>query len=162
VPDSLTAEQGVHVLGSQGQLWTEFMPNTQQMEYMAYPRALALSEVLWTPKAQRNWDSFRRRLLPQILALDAQGVKNRYPDVHGLERDRVVSGDTLALELTTAVPESEIHYTLDGTEPTRRSPRYTAPLKLALTTDGVQVTAKAFLDDRRVSPTRAATFRRAP
>jgi hexosaminidase len=160
IPDSLTAEQGKHVLGSQAQLWTEFMPNTGQMEYMAYPRVLALSEVLWTPKAQRNWDSFRGRLLPQILALDELGVRNRYPDVHGLERDRTVESDTLTITLTTAIPLSEIRYTLDGTEPTRQSALYTAPLKITPTPQGVQVTAKAFLCDRRASPVRAATFRR--
>jgi hexosaminidase len=162
IPDSLTAEQGKHVLGSQGQLWTEFMPTTEQMEYMAYPRVLALSEVVWTPKALRSWDSFRSRLLPQVLALDELGVRNRYPDVHGLERDRAVASDTLTLELSTTIPQSEIRYTLDGTEPTRQSAQYTAPLKLALTPQGVQVTAKAFLGDRRASPARAATFRRAP
>jgi hexosaminidase len=71
-----------------------------------------------------------------------------------------VASDTLTLELSTAVPQSEIRYTLDGTEPTRQSPLYTAPLKLTLNPQGVQVTAKAFLGDRRASPARAATFRR--
>ena len=162
IPDSLTAEQGKHVLGSQAQLWTEFMPTTEQMEYMAYPRVFALSEVVWTPKAQRSWDGFRGRMLPQILALDELGVRNRYPDVHGLERDRVVASDSLLVELTTAIPQSEIRFTLDGTEPTRQSTLYTGPFKLALTPQGVQVTAKAFLGDRRASAARAATFRRSP
>ena len=95
-------------------------------------------------------------------ALDELGVRNRYPDVHGLERDSTVASDTLKLTLTTAIPQSEIRYTLDGTEPTRQSTLYTAPFKIVLTPQGVQVTAKAFLGDRRASPTRAATFRRSP
>jgi hexosaminidase len=124
--DSLTAEQQKHILGAQAQHWSEYIATPQQMEYMAYPRVLAMSEVLWTPQASRSWDAFRHRLLPSILALDALGVRNRYPDVHGLERGRTV-GDTLTLELTTAIPQSEIRYTLDGSDPSRQSTLYTAP-----------------------------------
>jgi hexosaminidase len=162
IPDSLTAEQGRHVLGSQGQLWTEYMPTTRQMEYMAYPRALALAEVVWSPKSARNWESFRRRLLPRLLGLDRLGVNYRFPGVDGgLEKNRVVAGDTLTLELRTPIPQAEIHYTLDGSEPTMASPRYAGPLRLALPADGVSVIARAFLDERHASPPRAATFRRA-
>jgi hexosaminidase len=160
VPDSLTAEEGKHVLGSQAQMWAEYMPTNEQREYMAFPRMLALSEVVWTPRQLRSWDSFRGRLLPQILALDAMGVRNRFPSVSGLERDRTGAGDTLTLQLRTALPESEIRYTLDGSEPTRRSTLYSAPVKVPLTAEGVKVTARAFLGDRRSSPIRQATFKR--
>jgi hexosaminidase len=157
--DSLTPEQQKHVIGAQAQHWSEYIATTQQMEYMAYPRALALAEVVWTPKESRDWEGFRHRLLPSILALDALGVRNRYPDVHGLERGRTV-GDTLSLELTTAVPQSEIRYTLDGTDPSRQSMLYSAPLTLPLQADSILVTARAFLGDRRVSPARQATFKK--
>ena len=157
--DSLTPEQQKHIIGAQAQHWSEYIATPQQMEYMAYPRVLALSEVVWSPKASRDWESFRRRLLPSILALDAIGVRNRYPDVHGLERGRTV-GDTLALELTTAIPQSEIRYTLDGSDPSRQSMLYTAPLKVPLQADSILVTARAFLGDRRMSPARQATFKR--
>ncbi|MEO8563928.1 MAG: family 20 glycosylhydrolase [bacterium] len=158
--DSLTADQARHILGAQAQHWTEFMASTQQVEYMAYPRALAMAEVLWTPKALRDWEGFRRRLLPSILALDALGVRNRFPDVHGLERSRTVTGDTLLLDLRTAIPEAEIRYTIDGRDPSRASTLYTGPVRLAFPADSVQVIARAFLGDRRVSPARAAIFRR--
>jgi len=157
--DSLTPEQAKHVIGAQAQHWSEYIATPQQMEYIAYPRALAMSEVLWTPQATRNWDSFRQRLLPSVLALDALGVRNRYPDVHGLERGRTV-GDTLSLELSTAIPQSEIRYTLDGSDPSRQSLLYTAPLKVPLQSDSLLVTARAFLGDRRMSPARQATFKK--
>ena len=51
-----------HVLGVQGQLWTEYMPNPKAVEYMAFPRASALSEVAWSPAAGRSFDEFRTRL----------------------------------------------------------------------------------------------------
>jgi hexosaminidase len=162
IPDSLTAEQGRHVLGTQAQLWTEYMPTTRDMEYMAFPRALALAEVAWSPKSARSWDSFGRRLLPRLLALDRLGVNYRFPGVEeGLEKNQVVAGDTLTLVLHSPIPEAEIRYTLDGSEPTMTSTKYTGPLHLAIPTDGVSVIARAFVDERHASPSRAATFRRA-
>jgi hexosaminidase len=161
IPDSLTAEQGKHILGAQAQHWREFMPTNEQVEYMAFPRALAMSEVLWSPKEARNWDSFRSRLLPSILALDAMGVRNRFPSVDGLERNRTVAGDTIALELKTAIPGAEIRYTLGGRDPSRESTLYTAPVRIPMTADSVQVMARAFLGNR-YSPVRAAWFKRQP
>ena len=161
VPDSLTAEQARHVIGTQGQLWTEYMYNTAQVEYMAYPRALALAEVAWSPKTARDFESFRKRLLPRLLGLDRLGVNYRFPSAdNGLERNRTVAGDTVVVELRSAVPEAEIRYTLDGSEPTAASAQYTAPLRIALPADGVSVLARTFYGTH-VGAVRAATFRRA-
>ena len=161
VPDSLTAEQGRHILGAQAQLWTEYMPTTSQVEYMAYPRALALAEVVWSPRRAKDWESFRQRLLPRLLGLDRLNVNYRFPGVDmGLERNRVVEGDSVVVDLRSAVPEAEIRYTLDGSHPTASSPRYTAPLRIRIPADGVSVLARAFFG-AHVSPVRAATFRRA-
>lgn len=62
IPASLSAEQAKHVLGAQGNVWTEYMKNPSKVEYMIFPRLMALSEVLWTPKEKRNWKDFERRL----------------------------------------------------------------------------------------------------
>jgi len=161
VPDSLTAEQGKHVIGTQGQLWTEYMYNTGQVEYMAYPRALALAEVAWSAKSGRDFESFRRRLLPRLLGLDRLGVNYRFPSAdNGLERNRVVTGDSVVVEIRSALPEAEIRYTLDGSEPSATSARYTAPLRIAVPADGVSVLARTFFGTH-VGAIRAATFRRA-
>jgi hexosaminidase len=160
VPDSLTPEQARHVIGTQGQLWSEYMYNTGQVEYMAYPRALALAEVAWSPKSARDFESFRRRLLPRLLGLDRLGVNYRFPSAdNGLERNRVVTGDSVVVELRSALPEAEIRYTLDGTEPSATSARYTAPLRIAVPADGVSVLARTFYGTH-VGAVRAATFRR--
>jgi hexosaminidase len=47
IPKSLTAAEATHVLGGQANLWTEYIPDMKQLEYMVYPRALALSQALW-------------------------------------------------------------------------------------------------------------------
>jgi len=77
VPAGLTAEEAAHVLGSQGQLWTEYMPNYRQVEYMAFPRACALSEVLWSPKTSRDYDNFLDRLIIHLRRLNALDVNYR-------------------------------------------------------------------------------------
>ena len=66
-----------HVLGAQGQLWTEYMKNMKQVEYMAFPRACALSEVVWLPKENKNKQRFMKSLKVQEQRFDAMGVNYR-------------------------------------------------------------------------------------
>jgi hexosaminidase len=73
VPAELNADESKHVLGAQGQLWSEYIPNPKHMEYMAFPRLCALAEVVWSPKAARDWSSFSNRLgvhLERLAILD--------------------------------------------------------------------------------------------
>ncbi len=62
LPAVLTPQEARYVLGAQGNVWTEYITNMSKLEYMIFPRLSALSEVLWTPKAKRNWPSFGRRI----------------------------------------------------------------------------------------------------
>jgi hexosaminidase len=75
----LTADEAKHVLGPQACMWTEYMPTTDQVEYMAYPRVLALAEIAWSPREARDWDSFQKRLPAALALLDRLGVKYRKP-----------------------------------------------------------------------------------
>jgi hexosaminidase len=62
IPAALDAEQAKYVLGAQANVWTEYMAYPSKVEYMLFPRILALSEVLWSPKEKRNWSDFEKRL----------------------------------------------------------------------------------------------------
>ena len=62
VPSELTSGQARHVLGAQGNLWSEYIPTTHHLEYMAFPRLIALAEVIWTAQELRDFASFRSRL----------------------------------------------------------------------------------------------------
>ena len=77
VPAELEAEFARHVLGAQGQLWTEYMPNPKQVEYMAFPRMSALAEVVWTPKERRDYANFLERLAPHLERLRVLDVNFR-------------------------------------------------------------------------------------
>jgi hexosaminidase len=78
-PSELTADEAKHVLGPEGCVWTESMPTPNQVEYMAYPRVLALAEIAWSPSEARDWESFRARLPAALGLLDRLGVKYRKP-----------------------------------------------------------------------------------
>jgi hexosaminidase len=77
VPTELTAAEAQHVLGAQAQLWTEYMPTPQQVEYQAWPRLCAMSEVLWSPRAARDFDRFRARLVAHLARLKLLDVNFR-------------------------------------------------------------------------------------
>ena len=70
IPASLTPEQATYILGAQANIWTEYINFPEQVEYMLLPRMLALSEVLWTSKENKNYDDFLSRLLFHFQLLD--------------------------------------------------------------------------------------------
>ncbi len=77
VPASLNAAEAKHILGAQGQLWTEYMKTPRHVEYMAFPRLSALAEVVWTPASLKNFTDFRSRLVVHMRRLAALGVNAR-------------------------------------------------------------------------------------
>ncbi len=66
IPAELEPQAAKRVLGAQGQLWTEYMPTPEQVEYMAFPRLSALAEVVWSPKGPRDYPGFLTRLRPHL------------------------------------------------------------------------------------------------
>jgi hexosaminidase len=79
IPSALTAQEATHVLGSQGQLWTEYIGSPKAVEYMAFPRLSALSEVVWSPKEARNFLDFKTRLSSDLDRLKVLDVNFRQP-----------------------------------------------------------------------------------
>lgn len=71
----LTAEEGSHLLGIQGNLWTEYIPTEDHAEYMYYPRAFAIAETGWSPAKEKDYDRFRPRALRLVKQLQQRGFK---------------------------------------------------------------------------------------
>jgi len=161
VPGELAPEQAAHVLGAQGNLWTEYIPTPARAEYMMLPRMLALAEVLWSTKETRNWNRFVGRLPAQFARLDVLGAEYRVPEPVGLGGDRLVLEDRIRLAIHPSFPGGEVHYTIDGSEPTLTAPRYTGPFGLHLTHAPVTVSARVFLPNGRASPVARARIARA-
>jgi hexosaminidase len=83
IPKELSAAEARHVLGSQGQVWTEYMPGPKRVEYMAWPRLSALAEVLWSPRETRDWTGFQKRLATHLERLRILDVNFRPPEGKG-------------------------------------------------------------------------------
>ena len=135
IPEGLTKEQEKHILGGQGNVWTEFIPTPEKAEYMAVPRMTALAEVLWTPKEEKNWLDFRKRLVTQFKRFDYMGVnysKGSWEVDIVAEPSR--DGKVFKVRLESEQVGYPIYYTLDGSDPTTRSHLYTGPFEIDRTT----------------------------
>ncbi len=77
IPTVLTPAQAQHILGAQCNLWSEYVPTTQHLEYLLFPRAIALSEVVWTPKERLAFSDFRGRLAVHEARLASLNVNFR-------------------------------------------------------------------------------------
>jgi hypothetical protein len=77
LPEVLKGGEAAHILGGQAQLWSEYMPNAAQVMYMAFPRATALAETLWTPASEKDYSDFMARLQMHRAKLDAMKILYR-------------------------------------------------------------------------------------
>ena len=77
IPEQIAADKAHHILGGQGNIWTEFMPTSSHLEYMAFPRAIAIAEILWRHPDDRDIEAFETRLKKHLACLDAMGVNYR-------------------------------------------------------------------------------------
>ncbi|MGH2348724.1 MAG: beta-N-acetylhexosaminidase [bacterium] len=77
VPAALGPAEAPRVLGAQGQVWTEYIRQPKDVEYMAYPRLIALAEVVWTPSDRKDFADFRARLETHLLRLEMLDVNYR-------------------------------------------------------------------------------------
>jgi hexosaminidase len=120
-----------YILGGQGNLWTESVPNERHAEYMTWPRAMALAEVFWSPDSARNWPDFVSRMQYRFKYMDAAHVKyarSAYDPIITGVRD---ANDSLQVRLATEIPGLDIYYTFDGTNPDQYYPKYQgAPLDI--------------------------------
>jgi len=131
-PEELTPEQQKFILGAQGNVWTEFIPSIAQAEYMAIPRMIALSEVVWSPKKERNWNDFRRRMNEQFMRLDALRV-NYCQGSFKVNVTTFFDSNThkMKVVLSSEQPDIPILYTLDGNDPTPASTVYSEPFEVS-------------------------------
>jgi len=87
-PKELSQEEAQHVIGAQGNLWTEYISTPHYAEYMILPRMSALAEVVWTPKDKKDWDDFKRRvfiLKKRYDALELQYANHIFENPGSLE-----------------------------------------------------------------------------
>lgn len=130
VPADLPADKAKYVIGAQANLWTEYIPTVEKLDYMAYPRTCAIAEIGWSAKDQRSFPNFVQRLDPHFQRLEAYGV-NAAQTVYDIDADFRTSGGQLIALLRSNVPGTSMTYTLDGSTPKANSTPYTTPIPVA-------------------------------
>ncbi|HUH28486.1 family 20 glycosylhydrolase [Gelidibacter sp.] len=132
IPEEFTNDQAKHILGVQANLWSEMIPNFKRLQYMTFPRMLALAETAWTSKDNKDHEDFEKRMLLQYDRLDALDIKYHIPAVSGF-KDKVAFLDKATVALQAPLEGMEVYYTTDGSVPTKESNKYTDPLEFAET-----------------------------
>lgn len=128
-PTALDKNEANYILGAQGNVWTEYMEDANKVEYMIFPRMLALSEVLWGTSNTQKYKDFQDRMIQHF----------PYFDENKINYSRAI------FELTSKITQSEvdknilfsikssknqegIRFTTDGSNPTLNSFRYQNPI----------------------------------
>lgn len=152
VPDAVAPLQRKHYIGTEACVWSEYMPTTYQVEYMVYPRAIALAETAWSSKEKKNFLDFQRRLQAHYLLLQRLNVNYYRPS--GLLTVNVQPDYNSKQDLVSFISEQyhpEIHYTTDGSMPNVSSALYTQPFY----TSGKTVVNAVIFKDSTVAGTPA-------
>ncbi len=121
VPSELNATEAKHILGTQGNLWTEYISTPEHAEYMAFPRASALAEVAWTQAARKDYKDFSGRLKVHFERLKHLGVnygKGYYDISMSTQKD---ARGLPVVKLSHMDKDLVIRYTLDGSQPNEKS-----------------------------------------
>lgn len=116
---NLNEKERKNVIGVQANIWTEYIPSEKRLEYMVFPRMLALAEVAWS-SAPSNWPDFDQRVQAHTSLMDAMGISYRMPDITGFI-EKSVFVDSAYLAVKKPFDEMTVRYTTDGTAPTATS-----------------------------------------
>lgn len=133
MPAELSAAEQKYILGVQGNIWTEYLPTTELVEYMAYPRAIALAEIGWMQTGPHNFEDFAQRLknhLPRLGQVPVNYAKRLFDITASTQSN---DQGQLQVVLKKIDSDSRIFYTLNGKEPNERSTEYIGPITLTKT-----------------------------
>ena len=128
--EGLTPEQATHIKGAQANVWTEYIPTTEHVEYMILPRMAALAEVQWTAHEKKDYADFTQRLLHLIDLYQRDGLNYAKHLFHVNAQFETDAEAHAVVATLSTVDNAPIHYTLDGSEPTEASPCYAEPIRI--------------------------------
>ncbi|UBD66029.1 family 20 glycosylhydrolase [Bacteroides salyersiae] len=138
IPDSVDASL---IMGGQGNLWTESVPHYRQVEYMIWPRALAISETLWTDARLRNWKFFVNRVEQQFERFDRSGVNYARSIYDPIIYPHWDKERQLKIAMKTEIEGLNLFYTFDNTIPDIYSNMYTDTLSIPKNASMLRVAA---------------------
>jgi hexosaminidase len=130
IPTELNADQAKYIMGVQANLWTEYITDFKQVQYMIFPRLMALSEVGWGTADPKNYKEFEGRVINQFKVLDKMKV-NYAKSIYNISGKVIPANNGIAYELTGSQNPKGIRYTTDGTEPSLNSKVYDGPVNIS-------------------------------
>lgn len=133
MPTELSSDEQKYVMGVQGNIWTEMMPTPETVEYMTYPRAIALAEIGWMQAGPHNFEDFAQRLknhLPKLAAIPVNYAKRLF-DISASTQPN--DQGQLQVKLSKLDTDSQIFYTTNGKDPNEKSTEYIGPFTLTKT-----------------------------
>ena len=131
IPKELSPDEHKYILGAQANIWTEYLETPASVEYMAFPRMMALAEVAWSSLEDKDFADFSKRMSVNFLLLDKQNVNYRIPQPAGL-KNMIVGQDGKATVNLVPAMGSKIFYTLDDTTPSDKFNLYEKPFTVDL------------------------------
>ena len=146
VERSWSASVRENLLGIQGSLWTEFCSKPEDVEYLLFPRLLALAESAWSVPERKEWERFLTNVDVFNTRLKIKGVCFA-KSMFNIDHDVLPVNGELQVKLSCIRPDVEIHYTMDGNEPTAQSDLYDRPF---MTKTNTIIKAATFMNDKRM------------
>lgn len=128
--DSLSVEEQKYIIGVQANLWSEYLTNPAKLNYMLYPRVLALAEIAWTEPQNKNYDHFLQNQLPYHLEkLELQNRLYKVPTPFGADETALITSKYI-LDLKPTIKNGKIFYTIDGYNPDETANWYQNPVTI--------------------------------
>lgn len=124
VPDGVDPK---FIKGGQANIWTEQIYNTRHLQYMMWPRALAIAESVWSPKEKKNWNDFIKRVEANFERMDQRQIRYATAMYDPIVLVKKNAQGGLLIEMSTEVEGLDIHYSMDNSHPDNYYPKYSAP-----------------------------------
>ncbi|MDD4992328.1 MAG: family 20 glycosylhydrolase [Paludibacter sp.] len=150
VPTELTDDEAKHILGAQANMWAEYMPTSERVEYMAYPRVSAMAEVLWSSKKMRNWELFAQRMPKEFERYNQLGIEPSKAFYDVQFQSTITADRKLQITLVCDCPGAVIQYTIDG-----KTVVYKEPFTLS---ESANISAIALINGKQLGKTIAKPF----
>ncbi|WP_298394378.1 family 20 glycosylhydrolase [Flavobacterium sp.] len=155
-PTSLSKNEAKYILGVQGNVWTEYMEDANKVEYMIFPRMLALSEVLWGTSNTEKYKEFQDRMIQHFQYFEENKIN--YSKAIFELTSKIGQSDidkSILFSIKSSKNQEGIRYTTDGSNPSLNSNRYENPIVI---TESQTVKAAYFENGQQKSATIEQSF----